>query len=112
MEIIHDRVPDDFIPSMRSSHRKLRHRSWSDITIVVAQSAINVGKSSGSVKYSNRSTEVVNAGIPISKDAYTDSLVQGKDIQGPQETCNNRSIPDRGSVMPFPSDTIGPERNR
>jgi hypothetical protein len=34
------------------------------------------------VEKSRRSKEVVHAGLPISKDA--DGLVQGKDIQGPQ----------------------------
>jgi hypothetical protein len=70
-----------------------------------------VEKSSGPVECSNRSTEVANAGLPISKDTYTDDLVQGKDIQGSQETCNDRSILDQGSVMPSTSDNIGPGRN-
>jgi hypothetical protein len=71
-----------------------------------------VEKSRGSVNYSTRSTDIVNAELPISKETYTDDLVQGKDIQGPLKSCNNRPIPDQGSVMPFPSDTIGPERKR
>jgi hypothetical protein len=60
-----------------------------------------VEKSRGSVNYSSRSTDIGNAELPISKETYTDD-VQGKDIQGPLKSCNNRPIPDQGSVMPFP----------
>jgi hypothetical protein len=71
-----------------------------------------VEKSRGSVNYSSRSTDIVNAELPISKETYTDDLVQGKDIQGPLNSCKNHPIQDQRSVMPFPSDTIGPERKR
>jgi hypothetical protein len=84
----------------------------SALLVFGSKSLVAVEKSRGSVNYSSRSTDIVNAELPISKETYTDHLVQGKDIQGPLKSCNNRPIPDQGSVMPFPSDTIGPERKR